>query len=460
MPDGASISRLRLSSVIEVTRGTTPANPPYAILPIRRGSSASVQKAFERSSLIRSDRQGGQQIGGTASNQARLSMPLLREDGFMQWMRSALSNVEAVVDLAGSFSFTSGSKTMSRAAGSFLTDPIADRLNVGDVCYITGTTNNQSTLTGAHDASQTTFTVASTAAFDASGAFRVDTEIITYTGKTGTTFTGCTRGAAETTAASHSNGAAVIPIRRITAITATDVTFGNNTVVTEAALAVTVVTLTKLLLPGTSRKFYSLEQFGGDINVFEIFKGVEANTAAFTVPTSGEVGVEFGLIGTRYALGQVSGSTYAATLGNTPAAASAAGSSLLIDGATINSCVESLNFNINNNRAAKFGVGEQFACFVEEGDFDVDLSLVIYWVDATLQTKFQNETRFALALLNVDQNAGHKFRHTFPRLVPTQAPKGESGQTITEQLSAFAEYDPVTAAKYFYHHIQNIPAVL
>src|SRR5262249_81983 len=447
MADPASISRLKHSVVAEVTRGTTPTNPPYTILPIRRGSFGQVTKQFERSTLIRSDRQGGQQIGGVAGNDARISLPLIREAGFLTLLESAMSGVSAVVDLAGTFSFVSGTKTMNRAAGSFLTDPIVDRLNVGDLCYITGTVSNQTTLTGAHDATQTTFTVGSTAAFHASGAVRVDSEIITYTGKTGTTLTGCVRGAAETTAASHSTGVNVIPIRRITAITATDVTFGNNTIVTEAALAVTVITLTKLLSPGTTRKFFTLEQNAGDINVFEIFKGIESNTANFTMPTSGEIGVEFGMLGTKYALGQVAGSTYAALLGNTPAAASAIGSQLLVDGVTLNSCIESINFNINNNRALKYGVGEQFACFVQEGDFDVDMSFAVYWVDTALQAKFQNETRFSLLVLSIDQNAGHKFRFSFPRLVLTQAPKGESGQTIVEQLNAFAELDPATNAK-------------
>ncbi len=47
------------------------------------------------------------------------------------------------------------------------------------------------------DEIQTTITVRSTAAFTSTGAIKVDDEIIPYTGKTATTFTGCTRGGAE-----------------------------------------------------------------------------------------------------------------------------------------------------------------------------------------------------------------------------------------------------------------------
>lgn len=464
MPDGASISRLALSVVAETTRGTTPTNPGYTRLPIRRGSFGQVTKQFERSTLIRSDRQGGQQIGGVAGNDARISMPLVREAGFLTLMESALSGAAATVD-EGSLTLTlaAAGDTIVRSSGSFATATLADRFHVGDLIYITGLATNQSAIdmAGNLSSSATTIVLDSTAAFDASGAVIIESEIITYTAKTATDLTGCTRGAAETTAAGHNDNTVVRPIRKITAISGATITCGGNALLDEGPTgSCTITGLTKLLVPGTTRKFFTLEQHAGDIDIYEIFKGIEANTVAFTMPTSGEIGTEFGMLGTRYGTGQVSGSTYTATLGNTPAAASASGSSLLLDGAAFSSCIESLNFNINNNRALKYGVGEQFACFVEEGDFDVDASFVVYWVDSTLQTKFQNETRFALSALAVDQNGGHKFRVTFPRLVLTAAPKGESGQTLTEQLSAFAEYDSTAGNKFYFHWITGLSAVL
>ena len=55
----------------------------------------------------------------------------------------------------------------------------------------------------------TTITVDSTTGFKTSGEIKIGTEIISYTGVTGTTFTGCTRGAFSTTAATHSDNDAV-----------------------------------------------------------------------------------------------------------------------------------------------------------------------------------------------------------------------------------------------------------
>jgi hypothetical protein len=65
------------------------------------------------------------------------------------------------------------------------------------------------TLNGGIDAVVTTITVNSTSAFPTSGRLDIGTELITYTGKTATDFTGCVRGANGTTAASHLTGAVV-----------------------------------------------------------------------------------------------------------------------------------------------------------------------------------------------------------------------------------------------------------
>ena len=77
--------------------------------------------------------------------------------------------------------------------------------------FIPGSTS--STLNGAINSSVTTITVASTAAFAASGAIWINGEYITYTSKTtapsAEEFLGCIRGDDGTTAAAQSNGAVV-----------------------------------------------------------------------------------------------------------------------------------------------------------------------------------------------------------------------------------------------------------
>lgn len=64
-------------------------------------------------------------------------------------------------------------------------------------------------LSGALNDSATTITVDSTSGFSSTGTIVIDSEQITYTGITTTTFTGCTRGANGTSAASHLDNAVV-----------------------------------------------------------------------------------------------------------------------------------------------------------------------------------------------------------------------------------------------------------
>ena len=67
-----------------------------------------------------------------------------------------------------------------------------------------------STLASSINTSVTTLTMASASSFPTSGRVVIGSEIITYTGVSGNTLTGLTRGALGTTAASHSSGATVI----------------------------------------------------------------------------------------------------------------------------------------------------------------------------------------------------------------------------------------------------------
>lgn len=64
-------------------------------------------------------------------------------------------------------------------------------------------------LDGTINSSITTITLSSTDGLSAVGYIKLDSEIISYTGKTATTLTGCLRGQAGTTAAGHTTGAAV-----------------------------------------------------------------------------------------------------------------------------------------------------------------------------------------------------------------------------------------------------------
>lgn len=77
------------------------------------------------------------------------------------------------------------------------------------------------TLTSAISSGATTIPVVTTSGFSSTGAIIIEKEMITYTGITGTSFTGCTRGAYGSTAASHVISSYVNGAQGTTAATAT-----------------------------------------------------------------------------------------------------------------------------------------------------------------------------------------------------------------------------------------------
>jgi hypothetical protein len=115
------------------------------------------------------------------------------------------------------------------------------------------------TLNGGINNSVTTITVVSTANFPTAGQIRIASEVITYTGITPTTFTGCTRGARGSANAAHSTGVAVTKIQSPVANTA--VPMYLNT--TDFSNTVSIVDTTKIT--AVNAGIYNL-QWSGQFN--------------------------------------------------------------------------------------------------------------------------------------------------------------------------------------------------
>lgn len=81
-----------------------------------------------------------------------------------------------------------------------------------DITPLRDETNAATTTTEALDDSETEIDLTSVTGFKTAGAVLIGTEVITYTGISTLTLTGCTRGADSTTAAAHDSGAVVTQI--------------------------------------------------------------------------------------------------------------------------------------------------------------------------------------------------------------------------------------------------------
>jgi len=100
--------------------------------------------------------------------------------------------------------------TGAESNGGAQTDPDAALGN-----YRSSTLKNDETAIDDGDGisdSDATITVDSTTDFSSSGYITIEDEVISYTGKTGVSFTGCTRGALDTTAAAHDDNTPVLEL--------------------------------------------------------------------------------------------------------------------------------------------------------------------------------------------------------------------------------------------------------
>lgn len=406
----ASRSRIRVAQIVETNRGETPDSGAYKIIPHLDNTALNQTQTFERSNLVKSNRQGGVQVGGTVQSGGTLGVPMMYDPAILELIESAISAAFATSGFThtgtaatASFSITGGASSknaITRATGSWITDGWKAGMQV----VVTG-------------------------------------------------------------AATAGNNIAMADLVKVLSVSATVLTLDSTTAITadEAFDSDTSLTTTaKFAKAATTRKFFTHEVTYSDLSpvVYEYFRGMEVNTMAINVPTSGEVTAEFNMIGL---IGKITetewdrsnnlqgtttagSSTRTAYSGNVSFAGSVEGSSL-DRGGSLAPEVESLTVNINNNRAARFAVGQQSAAFVEEGDFDVELTMSLYFRDKNVQEQYLAGTRTSLTVTLKDQDDGHMMVLEFPRVVFTQGDKAISGQAVTQNCTGYAEEDPTTETK-------------
>ena len=120
------------------------------------------------------------------------------------------SATNTLAKLAGNTTTTQKFLTQT-GTGSVSAAPIWKALSPSDINTQYGAFHYDysTTLNGAISNTDTTIVVVSTTGFSTTGAIIIENELITYTGITATSFTGCTRGAAGSANVSHTSGTAV-----------------------------------------------------------------------------------------------------------------------------------------------------------------------------------------------------------------------------------------------------------
>jgi hypothetical protein len=147
------------------------------------------------------------------------------------------------------------------------------------------------TLSSGINNSVTTVPVVSTTGFPTSGQIYIEGEIVSYTGVTSVSFTGCTRAAFGTTAASHSSGAFVAKTQAVAANTAavmyqnlTDISSGIS-LVSSSQITVSTAGVYNLQWSG---QFINSDTSAADVSVWIRINGtdVTGSNGIISVPSS------------------------------------------------------------------------------------------------------------------------------------------------------------------------------
>ena len=196
----------------------------YDVTPIRTTTSAGevTFAATNGSPVITvTDPGHGAQTGdfvtfsGAVSLGGNITAAVLNAEFQITYLSSNTYTITAGVNAAAGDSGNGGSSVVGAYQITTGNDIFTQNVGWGAGTWgglITGTATNQ--LNGAINNAVTTITVDSTTGFSTpTGTLLIDSETITYTGTTGTTFTGCTRGvsgAGSGAAASHADNATVV----------------------------------------------------------------------------------------------------------------------------------------------------------------------------------------------------------------------------------------------------------
>jgi len=452
----ASVSQERITLIKEITCGVTPSNPAYQVVPHLAGSRLQVQRTFEETQEIDGTRQGGKLLPGTKQISGPILTNLVNELAFDFLMESAIGGLLTPVNLTVSVAYDSGAKTATRGAGSFLTDPFATRLRVGDRVAPVGSVNNRTTLNGAIGAGDQTITLTSAANFPTSGVAAIDSagviEFVKYTGKAGNQLTGCTRGVWDSIAASHSNGDAVYPVWTITNITATVLTFAGDTVVTESSVSTSFKSNRKRAASGTQRVRFSVEKANLDQSLFQTFKGVEVNDVEIAIGI-GQGQATFNMFGQNNTTAQEGGATYTPKRGSSPMTGTVNGTLLTEAGVTL-SGVRQATIRITNQREGQFQLGTDETDHVSEGNFGVEVQMEIYRGDLARLNNYLNGVRQAFVFQVKEPASGDALRWTLGNAVYRSNDEGAAGQTITDNCALYAEKDDLgTGSKMLFEKI-------
>jgi hypothetical protein len=203
---------------------------------------------------------------------------------------------------------------------------------------------------------------------------------------------------------------------------------------------------TDVLKVGTAPKYFSIEDYAADVDQARLFTGCTVSSLALSIAPSQMVTSTFTMVGKDMTIGATE-KTQDAASGNAPFDAYSGAVAIGNVGASSASgVVTGIDFTLNNSFAPTFVVGDDSAPALEVGRAEIEGTLTAYFEDATLITRFLNETETELSVSVDDPTGSNEYTFLFPRVKINSADVGVDGpNSRTISMSFVALYDSTEA---------------
>ena len=203
---------------------------------------------------------------------------------------------------------------------------------------------------------------------------------------------------------------------------------------------------TDVLKVGTTPKYFSIEDYAADVDQARLFTGCTVSSLALSIAPNQMVTSTFTMVGKDMTIGATE-KTQDDPTGNAPFDAYSGAVAIGNVGASSASgVVTGIDFTLNNSFAPTFVVGDDSAPALEVGRAEIEGTLTAYFEDATLITRFLNETETELSVSVDDPTGSNEYTFLFPRVKINSADVGVDGpNSRTISMSFVALYDSTEA---------------
>lgn len=206
----------------------------------------------------------------------------------------------------------------------------------------------------------------------------------------------------------------------LTATIATVMTMNGSAMQAEGPIASCTATATgkTTYVPTTGHldRSFAIEHWYADIAQSELFTGCKADTIALNMPATGIAGIDIGFKGKD--ITAATAAYYTSPTAATTSGVLAAANGLLVVGGTAIATVTGLTLNVAGGYSGEAVVGSNSSPAIFPGRVNVSGQLTALFEDATLRDAFLNETEVALLAVMTESNiaAANFFAVTLPRI--------------------------------------------